>query len=113
MDTVVVTGLTKKQITVGISQLRAPMNIPIGLTVQSGNVNDQTHFKSTFLQVCSMLKENSRIVFDKGGQSKENIDLVLAHKMKYLSAKKLNLSDDKRIKTFVKSPENCVAPEKS
>src|SRR3990167_454913 len=29
----------KKQITIGISQLRSPMNIPIGLTVQSGNVN--------------------------------------------------------------------------
>ena len=98
----------KKQITVGISQLSAPMNIPIGLTVQSGNINDQTHFKSTFLQACSILKENSRIVFDKGGQSKDNLDLVLAHKMKYLSAKKLNLSDDKRIKKFVKSASNCV-----
>ena len=102
----------KKQLTVGISQLSAPMNIPVGLTVQSGNINDQTHFKSTFLQVCSVLKENSRIVFDKGGQSKENLDLVLAHKMKYLSAKKLNLSDDKRIKTFVKSVDNCVDAEK-
>jgi len=98
----------KKQITVGISQLSAPMDIPIGLTVQSGNVNDQTHFKSTFLQACSMLRENSRIVFDKGGQSKDNLDLVLAHKMKYLSAKKLNLSDDKRIKMFVKSDDNSV-----
>ncbi len=102
----------KKQITVGISQLSAPMNIPVGLTVQSGNINDQTHFKSTFLQVCSMLKENSRVVFDKGGQSKDNLDLVLAHKMKYLSAKKLNLSDDKRIKTFAKSASNCVDAEK-
>ena len=102
----------KKQLTIGISQLSAPMNIPVGLTVQSGNINDQTHFKSTFLQVCSVLKENSRIVFDKGGQSKENLDLVLAHKMKYLSAKKLNLSDDKRIKTFVKSVDNCVDAEK-
>jgi len=98
----------KKQITVGISQLRSPMNIPIGLTVQSGNVNDQTHFKSTLLQVCSVVKENSRIIFDKGAQLKDNIDLVLAHKMKYLSAKKLNGSDDKRIKSFVKSKDNCV-----
>lgn len=102
----------KKQITVGISQLSTPMNIPIGLTVQSGNVNDQAHFKKTFLQVQPGLRENSRIVFDKGGQSKDNIDLVLAHKMKYLSAKKLNLSDDKRIKTFVKSVDNGVDAEK-
>lgn len=98
----------KKQIAVGISQLREPMNIPVGLTVQSGNVNDQSHFKKTFLQVCEKLKENSQIVFDKGGQSKDNINLVLAHKMKYLSAKKLNKSDDKRIKKFVKSPETII-----
>ena len=101
----------KKQITVGISQLRSPINIPIGLTVQPGNVNDQKHFKSTFEQVCPVLKEGSKIVFDKGGQSKDNIDLVLAHKMKYLSAKKLNLSDDKRIKLFIPSAENCVDTE--
>lgn len=98
----------KKQITVGISQLRAPMNIPVGLTIQPGNVNDQTHFDKTFLQVCRKMKEGSMSVFDKGGQSKANLDLVLAHKMKYLSAKKLNYSDDKRIKNFVKSAENCV-----
>src|SRR3990167_787813 len=102
----------KKQITVGLSQLCGPINIPIGLTVQTGNTNDQTHFKKTFLQVCEHLKPESRIVFDKGAQSKDNLDLVLAHKMKYLSAKKLNLSDDKRIKLFVKSSENCIDPEK-
>ena len=98
----------KKQITVGISELRGPINIPIGLTVQPGNVNDQSHFKKTFLQVHKKLKENSLVVFDKGGQSKDNLDLVLVHKMKYLSAKKLNKSDDKLIKNFVKSQKNCV-----
>jgi len=103
----------KKQITVGISQLRAPMKIPIGLTVRAGNLNDQKHFKSTFEQVCPVLRDGSMIVFDKGSQSKDNIDLVFAHKMKYLSAKKLNLSDDKRIKSFVPSIRNCVDPEKN
>jgi transposase len=102
----------KKQITVGVSQLRSPMNIPVGLTIEAGNVNDQMHFKRTFLQVCEKLKENSRIVFDKGGQSKDNLELVVAHKMKYLSAKKLNTSDDKRIKSFVPSARNCVDPDK-
>lgn len=102
----------KKQITVGISQLCAPINLPIGLTIQAGNTNDQTHFKQTFLQVCDHLKPGSRIVFDKGAQSKDNLELVLAHKMKYLSAKKLNLSDDKRIKIFTKTEQNCVDKEK-
>src|SRR3989338_7413632 len=98
----------KKQVTVGLAQLQAPMNLPIGLTIQAGNVNDQTHFKKTFLQVCGKLKKGSMLVFDKGGQSKNNLDLVLAGKMKYLSGKKLNLSDDKLIKKFVKSKNNCI-----
>jgi transposase len=98
----------KKQITVGISEIAAPVQIPIGLTIQAGNINDQAHFRQTFLQVSDRLMEGSRIVFDKGGQSKDNLDLVLAHKMKYLSAKKLNSSDDKRIKTYVKKQANLV-----
>ncbi len=102
----------KKQITVGISQLRAPINIPIGLTINSGNMNDQKHFPKTFTQVSSHLREDSMVVFDKGAQSKDNTNLVLAHKMKYLSAKKLNSSDDKRIKDFIKSENNCVDKEK-
>jgi len=102
----------KKQITVGVAQLCSPVSLPIGMTVLPGNTNDVTHFKKTFLQVCNRLKEGSRIVFDKGGQSKDNLDLVLAHKMKYLSAKKLNLSDDKRIKAFNKSRYECVDAEK-
>ena len=98
----------KKQITVGISEISSPVKIPIGLTIRAGNINDQTHFKQTFLQVCERLKEGSRVVFDKGGQNKDNLDLVLAHKMKYLSAKKLNTSDDKRIKEYAKTKDKLI-----
>lgn len=98
----------KKQINIGLAELASPINIPIGLTIEAGNTNDQTHFKKTFNQVKHCLKENSRIVFDKGGQSKDNIDLILASKMKYLSAKKLNLSDDKLIKVFSKKNAEVV-----
>jgi len=101
----------KKQITVGVSELAYPINIPIGITVEKGNVNDQTHFKNTYLQVNGRLKEGSRIVFDKGAHSKENIDLILTDKMKYLTAKKLNKSDDKRIKKFDKSKAELLDPE--
>lgn len=101
----------KKQIMIGLSQLRTPINIPIGLTIQSGNMNDQTHFQKTFLQIAPKLKEGSLAVFDKGAQSKENIELVLAHKMKYLSSKKLNASDDKRIKVFEKTDDKCINKE--
>mgnify|MGYP006295653627 FL=1 len=98
----------KKQITVGISELRAPVQVPVGLTIRPGNINDQTHFKQTFLQISDRLKEGSRIIFDKGGQSKDNLDLVLSHKMKYLSAKKLNKSDDNRIKSYRKKKDNLI-----
>jgi len=101
----------KKQITVGIAELASPINIPFGLTIQPGNTNDQKHFKKSFNQVVNRLKSNSRFVFDKGGQSKENINMILASKMKYLSAKKLNKSDDKRIKEFDKSKAELIEPE--
>jgi transposase len=92
----------KKQITFGVTELRNPINIPIGLTIQEGNVNDQKHFQTTFHQINNCLKKNSTIVFDKGANSKKNLDFVIASKMKYITAKKLNKSDDKLIKKFDK-----------
>ena len=102
----------KKQITIGVSELANPINVPIGLTVKKGNVHDSKHFVNTYQQVRSKLKQGSCIVFDKGAHSKENIDLILADKMKYLTAKKLNKSDDKRIKSFDKSKAELIDTEK-
>jgi transposase len=101
----------KKQITVGIAELASPINIPFGLTIQPGSTNDQKHFKKTFDQVKERVRPDSRFVFDKGGQSKDNVSMILASKMKYLSAKKLNKSDDKRIKAFDKSKAKLIEPE--
>ena len=101
----------KKQITVGIAELANPINIPYGLTIQSGNLNDQTHFKKTYAQIEPRLREYSRIVYDKGAQSKDNQNMILAGKMKYLSAKKFNTSDDKRIKVFSKNEATLIDPK--
>ena len=90
----------KKQIMFGIAELANPVNIPIGLTIEKGNMNDQEHFSKTFDQVKNIAKENSLITFDKGGNSKTNLALVEASKMKYLTAKKLNKSTDKWIEDF-------------
>ena len=90
----------KEQITFGVSQLTQPINVPIGLTICKGNTNDMTHFSKTFNQITPVLKENSLIVFDKGAHLSQNIELVKNSNMKYLTAKKLNKSDDKRIKVF-------------
>ena len=90
----------KKQITFGITELRNPINIPIGLTIAKGNVNDQTHFQATFEQVKDKLQIGSKVIFDKGANGKDNLNSVIAAKMQFLTAKKLNTSDDKLIKIF-------------
>ncbi len=102
----------KKQITVGISEVAGPINIPIGITINKGNLNDMKHFPDTYNQVKDRLKPGSLITFDKGANSKKNIDLILADKMKYLTSKKLNKSDDKRIKKFDKSEAELIDAEK-
>lgn len=101
----------KKQIAVGVAELGNPINIPIGLTIMPGNTNDQTHFLKTFDQVRPCLRQGSLLTFDKGGQNKANLDAILASKMRYLSAKKLNLSDEKWIRRFSKSEAELVDPE--
>ncbi len=102
----------KKQITIGVSELANPINIPVGLTVNKGNLHDTKHFVDTYQQIKSKLKPDSLVIFDKGAHSKDNLDLILADKMKYLTAKKLNTSDDKRIKEFDKSKAELVDAEK-
>ena len=100
----------KKQITIGISELADPINLPIGITVEKGNLNDQTHFKKTYHQVNKRLKKGSLVVFDKGANSIENTSLIRADEMQYITAKKLNKSDDKIIADFDEYCPEIVDP---
>ncbi len=102
----------KKQVTFGVSELRNPINIPIGLTIESGNLNDQNHFEKTFDQIKGRLKEKSLTIFDKGANSKENLNSVTVSKMNYLTAKKLNRSDDEIIKKFWRMNPKLIDMEK-
>lgn len=102
----------KKQITLGVSELSYPINLPIGITVEKGNVNDQTHFKKTYQQIKCRLKDKSLIVFDKGANSIENLDLIKGDGMDYLTGKKLNSSDDKLIEIFDQLQPEIVDEEK-
>ncbi|AKB36024.1 Mobile element protein [Methanosarcina siciliae C2J] len=79
---------------------KKPINIPIGVTVNKGNVLDLKHFPETYNQVKSKLKKGSLIVFDKGANTVENIKLIQEDKMIYLTSMKLNSSDDKIIEKF-------------
>lgn len=98
----------KKQINLGIAELSSPINVPIGITVSEGNVPDMIHFKDSFDQIKEKLRPGSRIVFDKGANSLKNINSVLSSKMKYVTLKRLNKSDDKRIQEFDKSKAELI-----
>lgn len=102
----------KKQITIGISELTDPINVPIGITVEPGNVNDQKHFQKTFRQVNKRLKKGSLVILDKGANSINNTSLIRKDALQYLTAKKLNKSDDKIIAQFDKLDTEIIDKEK-
>ena len=102
----------KKQITLGLTELADPINIPIGLTIKEGNVQDQVHFEDTFDQVSGRLKRNSLIVLDQGANRKKNLDFIENSELKYLTARQLNTSDqDTWIKDFDKSNAELIDEE--
>jgi transposase len=103
----------KPQITVGVSELKKPINIPIGITVNKGNVLDLQHFPDTYNQVKSRLKEGSLIVFDKGANTADNIKIIQKDEMGYLTSMKLNASDDKIIEKFDPEKAELVDSKKS
>ena len=90
----------KCQITIGFCEIAAPYNIPIGMTVRAGNVNDQIHFADTYGKVKHLLKDESLVIFDKGAHSKTNVALVAENGNRYLTAKKLNSTDKVHIANF-------------
>jgi len=102
----------KKQITVGVSELADPINIPIGLTIEPGNTNDQIHFLKTYSQVAGKLKSDSLVIFDKGANSIKNAAMIRADNMQYITAKKLNKSDDKIIAEFYSYNPEVIDTEK-
>ncbi|AKB32443.1 Mobile element protein [Methanosarcina siciliae HI350] len=55
----------------------------IGITVNKGNVLDLQHFPDTYNQVKSKLKKGSLIVFDKGANTKDNIELIEGDELRY------------------------------
>ncbi|WP_321428874.1 transposase [uncultured Methanolobus sp.] len=101
----------KKQITIGLAELANPINVPIGLTVEKGNLPDQKHFEKTYYQINNRMDQGSLVVFDKGAHSKGNIDLIREDEMHYLTARKLNKSDDKKIAVFWEASPELIDSE--
>lgn len=75
----------KFQFTFGISV--GLNNIPTMLTIQKGNVQDKTHMRS-LIRLCSkVLPKESLLVFDCGGNTRENKRKIRKLKFHYLTVK--------------------------
>jgi transposase len=90
----------ERQLTLGAAQLAPPYDVPIGLTVEAGNLNDQAHMKATYGQVSRLLMPGSLVVFDRGANDKDNLNRIELDDNDYLTAKKLNTSDDAVFQAF-------------
>jgi transposase len=101
----------ERQLTLGAAMLAPPYDVPIGLTVEAGNVNDQVHMRSTYGQVRHLLGPSSLVVFDRGANDKENLERIELDGNDYLTAKKLNKSDDQYFERFSKKEWKCIDAE--
>ena len=97
----------KKQLTFGIST--GINNIPSAITIQKGNVQDKKHFKFMLKTVKRILKEGSLLIFDCGGNTKQNKEKVTKLNFNYLTLKpKKKKSYRKYIEIFKKSKKEKI-----
>ena len=75
----------KKKLTFGIST--GINGIPTALTIQNGNVQDKAHFRFMLKTCEAVLEESSLLIFDTGGNTKENKRMILEKKFHYLTLK--------------------------
>lgn len=87
----------KKQLTFGIST--GINGIPTALTIQNGNVQDKAHFRFMLKTSEAVLPVGSLLIFDTGGNTKENKRLILEKKFHYLTLKA------KKVKIYKKAIE--------
>ena len=73
----------KKQVTFGIQI--GENKVPTALTIQKGNVQDKKHFKFMLKMSEKILEKKSLLVFDCGGNSKENKQKIKDKGFDYLT----------------------------
>jgi len=88
----------KFQLTFGIC---TGMNdIPTALTIQKGNVQDKKHFRIMLKTAKYVLDENSVLIFDCGGNTKQNKRLVRSNKFHYITLKQKKVGPYKQFIKF-------------
>jgi transposase len=75
----------KMQITWGIST--GINDIPVGLTIQKGNVCDKEHFSFMLNTVKKVLDKKSLLIFDCGGNTRKNKEKIIKLDFNYLTLK--------------------------
>ena len=85
----------KKQLTFGIST--GINGIPTALTIQNGNVQDKAHFRFMLKTSEAVLPEGSLLIFDTGGNTKENKLQVREKKFHYLTLKAKKIGPYKKM----------------
>ena len=84
----------RPQVTIGSSMDRES-GMPVGSTVNAGNILDVTHFEDTFGQIRHLLPEDAMTVFDDGAYSRKNLALLDKESVGFVTRLRLNTSDDK------------------
>jgi len=98
----------KKQITWGIST--GINGIPTALTIQKGNVQDKKHMKAMILLANKVLDKDSMLIFDCGGNTKENKQMIRQKTLHYLTLKqKQRTTYKKYIEIFSKGEKKIFS----
>lgn len=97
-----------RQVNFGAVELRGPINIPLHLSVDKGNTSDSVQFVKIVDDIIGDLRDDSLFVFDAGGDAKLVLDRITERKMRYITRKRMNKSDDIWISKFDKEDAICV-----
>ena len=101
-----------RQVNFCVAEIRRPVNIPIHMTVSSGNSPDCVQFVEMIEDLSHHLDDHSTVVTDAAGDSKDVTGMITSKGLKYLLRKKMNESDDILIAKFSKETAVRVDAEK-
>jgi len=97
----------KEQLTFGVST--GINNIPSALTIQKGNVQDKKHMKFMLKMVKHLLKDDSMLIFDCGGNTEPNKKRIRKLNYHYLTLKpKKKKTYKKYIEIYQNSPKKTI-----
>ena len=83
----------RPQVTAGLAMDR-DTGMPIGFTINPGNMMDITHFDESFRQISPLHWKDSIIVFDNGAYSRDNARILDESGFGFVTRQQLNTADD-------------------